>query len=135
MSKVLGAKVKLYIEDLGTGQVLAGQRNANLNRSVETINSTSKDSENDWTELLSGFKSWSIDADGALITDDTAYQTLETVFINGDLVVAYIEMPSGQKYRGICVITDFSNEFPFDDLAQYSITLQASGALEIVAPV
>lgn len=60
-------KVKLYIKDATTGKVLAGQRNATLNRSAESIDATSKDTEGFWTESLQDFKSWSIDADGAFV--------------------------------------------------------------------
>jgi TP901-1 family phage major tail protein len=126
-------KVKLYIKD-ATGQVLAGQRNATLSRSAETIDATAKDSAGNWTESLQGFKSFSIDADGAFVESDVAYGLLETAFVNGENVEAYLEFPSGVKYEGSCTITDFSLEFPFDDLVTYSISLQGSGALLVVQP-
>lgn len=129
--KVSGMKVKLFIKDATTGQVLAGQRNATLNRSAESIDATSKDTEGFWQESLQGFKSFSIDADGAFVQDDAAYQILETAFLNSENVDAYIEMPSGTKYEGNCTITDFSLEFPYDDLVTYSISLQGSGALSV----
>lgn len=133
--KVSGMKVKLYIKSATTGQILAGQRNATLNRSAETIDATSKDTEGFWTESLQGFKSFSIDADGAFVQDDAAYGILETAFVNSENVDVYIEMPSGTKYEGNCTITDFSLEFPYDDLTTYSISLQGSGALLVVPAV
>ncbi|MDR6120612.1 TP901-1 family phage major tail protein [Bacillus sp. SLBN-46] len=129
MSKITGAKVKLYIKDVTTGKVLGGQRNATLNRSAETIDATSKDTAGYWKESLTGFKEWSIDADGCFIESDAAYAILETAFVNGESVVAYIEFPSGLHYEGTCIITDFTLELPYDDLVQYSISLQGSGAL------
>lgn len=78
MSKITGMKVKLYIKDATTGQVLAGQRNASLKRSADSIDSTSKDTEGFWKESLQGFKSFSIDCDGAFVESDTAYGILET---------------------------------------------------------
>ncbi|MCU4842306.1 phage major tail protein, TP901-1 family [Bacillus cereus] len=130
-SKVSGMKVKLYVEDSATGKVLAGQRNATLNRSAESIDATSKDTEGFWKESLQGFKSFSIDADGAFVQDDEAYKILETKFLNSENVDVYLEMPSGTKYRGSCTITDFSLEFPYDDLVTYSISLQGNGALTV----
>lgn len=127
--KMSGMKCKLFIHDGLNGSLLAGQRNATLNRSAETIDATSKDTEGNWTESLPGFKSFSIDSDGAFVVDDVAYQTLETKFVNSENVVVYIEMPSGTKYVGECTITDFSLEFPYDDLTTYSLSLQGSGAL------
>lgn len=131
MGKVSGMKVKLYVEDETTGKVLAGQRNATLNRSAESIDATSKDTEGFWKESLQGFKSFSIDADGAYVTDDEAYQILENKFLNSENVKVYLQMPSGTKYAGECTITDFSLEFPYDDLVTYSISLQGSGALTV----
>ncbi|MDC2863498.1 phage major tail protein, TP901-1 family [Bacillus sp. BP-3] len=131
--KISGMKVKLYIEDATTGKVLGGQRNATLSRSAETIDATSKDTLGFWKESLQGFKEWSIDADGCFIESDAAYGLLETAFLNSENVNVYIELPSGTKYTGNCTITDFSLEFPYDDLVTYSISLQGSGALTVTA--
>ena len=130
---IVGSKVKVYIGTV-TGVVLAGQRSATLNRSAETIDTTTKDGDG-WAESESGMKSWSIDCDGAYIESDAAYGTLETAFLAGTKVDAYIQFPSGAKYSGKVVITDFPLEFPYDDLVTYSISLQGSGALAKVAGV
>ncbi|PEJ37275.1 phage major tail protein, TP901-1 family [Bacillus pseudomycoides] len=135
MAKMTGMKCKVYIEDATTGKLLAGQRNATLSRSAETVDATSKDTAGFWKENLSGFKEWSIDCDGAFIESDAAYGLLETAFLNSENVNVYIELPSGTKYKGNCTITDFSLEFPYDDIVTYSISLQGSGALEITAGV
>lgn len=129
MSKITGMKVKLFIGDAATGKVLAGQQGASLSRSAETIDATSKDTEGGWTESLAGFKSWSIDADGCFVESDEAYNTLETSFLSSESVPVYIEFPSGTKYSGQVIITDFPLEMPFDDLVKYSLSLQGSGAL------
>lgn len=71
--KITGMKVRLYIMDTEIGKVLAGQRNASLSRSAESIDSTSKDTEGYWKESLQGFKEWSIDCDGAYVESDEAY--------------------------------------------------------------
>lgn len=135
MAKMTGMKCKVYIEDAQTGKLLAGQRNATLSRSAETVDATSKDTAGFWKESLAGFKEFSIDCDGAFVESDTAYGLLETAFLNSENVNVYIELPSGTKYKGNCTITDFSLEFPYDDLVTYSISLQGSGALEITAGV
>ena len=129
MSKFSGMKVKLFIKDTVTGKILGGQKNATLNRSAETIDATSKDAEGFWQESIAGFKSWSIDCDGALIESDSAYEILETAFLNSANVDVYLDLPSGTKYQGNATITDFPLEFPYDDLATYSVSFQGSGAL------
>lgn len=130
MAKITGMQVKLYVMDV-TGKVLAGQKNATLNRSADSVDATSKDTAGFWKENLAGFKEFSIDADGAYVVDDAAYEALETAFINSESVDVYLEFPSGKKYSGNCIITDFSLEAPFDDLVSYNISLQGSGALTV----
>ncbi|MFB5197882.1 phage major tail protein, TP901-1 family [Neobacillus sp. KR4-4] len=132
MAKITGMNCKLYIKDATTGKLLAGQRNATLNRSAESIDATSKDTAGFWKESLQGFKEWSVDADGAFVESDEAYGLLEQAFIDSTNVVVYLQLPSGTKYEGSCTITDFSLEMPYDDLVTYSISLQGSGALNIV---
>ncbi|MDA2218767.1 MULTISPECIES: phage major tail protein, TP901-1 family [unclassified Bacillus cereus group] len=129
--KISGMKVKLYIEEATTGKVLAGQRNASLSRSAESIDATSKDTEGNWKESLQGFKEFSIDADGAFVESDEAYAILEKAFLDSENVNVYLEFPSATKYRGNCTITDFSLDMPYDDLVTYSISLQGNGALKI----
>lgn len=129
MGKVAGQKVKLYLHDSISGKLLAGQRSCTLNRSAETLDSTSKSSEGNWSESIAGQKSWSIDADGAFVVDDEAYSLLEQRYIEGEPVTAYIEMPSGNKYVGNCIITDLPIEANYDDLVTYSVSLTGTGAL------
>jgi TP901-1 family phage major tail protein len=130
--KITGMKVKLYIMDTETGKVLAGQRNASLSRSAESIDSTSKDTEGYWKESLQGFKEWSIDCDGAYVESDEAYAILEQKYLESENVDVYLEFPSGTKYQGNTSMSDFSLDLPYDDLVTYSISLQGIGALSII---
>ena len=124
---ISGVKVKVYIKD-ATGKVLGGQRGATLNRSAETMDATTKDGAG-WQENVAGLKSWGIDCDGVFVESDVAYELLEAAFLNGDNVVAYVELPSGTKYEGTCIVADLPLEFPYDDLSTYSVTLTGTGAL------
>jgi TP901-1 family phage major tail protein len=129
MAKMQGMKCKVYIVDTTTDTVLAGQRSATLNRSAETIDATSKDTEGYWKENLQGFKEWSIDCDGALVESDAAYALLEGKFLNSENVDVKIIMGSGTEYSGNAVLTDFPLDMPYDDLVTYSLSLTGSGAL------
>lgn len=131
--KQKGMKCKLYIVDgtdplNPTDKVLAGQRNATLNRSAETLDATSKDS-NGWKENEQGYKEWSVDADGVLVESDVAYGILETKWLNGENVNVVVIMESGTEYAGSAVITDFPLDMPYDDLVTYSLSLTGSGPL------
>lgn len=128
MSKQKGINCKVAVVDDITSKVIAGQRNATLNRSAETLDASSKDS--DWKENLQGMKEWSVDADGLLIESDEAYQYLEDKYMAGENIDVEITMGSGTKYSGNVVITDFPLEMPYDDLVTYSVSLTGSGPLE-----
>jgi len=124
MPKVKGVDVVIKI---GT-DLLGGQRSATLNRAGETIDVTTKDS-NGWKESEPGLKEWSIDCDGLFVESDTAYEALETAFLNGDKVSVELGMPSGLKYSGQAIITDFPLEAPYDDNVSYSVAFAGDGEL------
>lgn len=116
-------------------KVLAGQRGATLNRSSETLDGTSKDSEGGWMENLQGFKEWGVDCDGALVESDEAFDHLEERYEEGEPVNVIVELPSGKTYQGEAIITDFPIELPYDDLATYSLSLTGAGPLERIPSV
>lgn len=133
MGKVKGIKCKVQIFDIGdenNSTPLAGQRNATLNRSAEALDATTKDS--DWRENLQGIKEWSIDCDGLLVQSDEAYDRLEDIFMENGEVGVLITLPSGKKYSGKAVITDFPIEFPYDDMVAYTASFTGNGKLEKV---
>lgn len=107
--------------------VLGGQRGATLNRSTNTIDITTKLSD-EWSEKKAGIKEWSVDCDGLVVIDDTAFEALEAAYMNGTNVT--VEMALGSiKYTGQAVITSFPIEAPYDDEVSYSVTLEGTGPL------
>ncbi|MEB1809027.1 MAG: phage major tail protein, TP901-1 family [Bacillaceae bacterium] len=109
--------------------VLAGQRNATLNRSAEALDATSKDSEG-WKENEQGLKEWSVATDGLLVDGDTAFQALEEAYMNGTAVDVSVALPSGNEYSGKAIITDFPINAPYTDKVTYNVTFQGTGKLE-----
>lgn len=112
--------------------VLAGQRNATLNRSAETIDATSKDTAGNWMESIPGFKSWGVECESCYIADDASYQALEKAYLDGVnifVAVCFGDTTNAGVMTGEATITDFPIELPYNDLASYSLTLQGSGAL------
>lgn len=116
--------------------LLGGQRNATLNRSAETIDATSKDTEGNWMENIAGFKSWGVDMEAAYISDDAAYKVLEDAFLAGNNVYVLVIFGEptassvGNAMTGEVTITDFPIDLPYNDLVTYSLTLGGSGALK-----
>lgn len=129
-TKMTGMKCKVYIVDsLDAEKVLAGQRSATINRSADSIDASSKDTEGNWKQSLQGMKEWSIDCDGVLVESDAALSVLEEKFLNSENVDVVVIMQSGTKYKGSAAITDFPIDLPYDDVVTYSISLQGSGPL------
>ena len=116
------------------GEFVGGQRGATLNQTTETMETTSKTSDG-WRTYVPSFKEWSIDADGVLIASDEAFEALKTAYNNGEPVQVKLVDTDGAGYEGNCIIGEFPIEFPYDDLATYSVTLQGTGELvNIEAP-
>ena len=130
MSKIAGVDVLLSIEGTtpGTYVILGGQSGATLNRSTNVVDTTSKDALG-WAENVAGVNSWSLECDGFIASGDEGYTKLETLWMARSTVSAQIEMPSGAKYTGSCIIADLPMEFPQDGAATYKVTLTGTGAL------
>ncbi len=127
-----GYDALIYVDQSGAGTnfvKVAGQRGANLTRSLETIDVTDKDSLN-WMEYLASLRSWTLDFDGLVELDDSGYTWLETCFTNRSTVQVRLSAPNGSTtYIGSAIITELSNEAPHDDAFTFSASFQGTGAL------
>lgn len=135
MAKVAGVDVLLYanVGETATRQVVGGQSGATLNRETNVIEVTSK--ESGWAENLTGVKSWSIDCEGYVVVDDTAYTALEEAWEEGTEIDVEIVVPSGSTYSGKAIIASFPLEAPQDDAMTFSLSLTGTGALSKAASV
>lgn len=127
MAKVAGVDVLLYSKIGGTKTVVGGQSGATLNRETNVLEVTSK--ESGWAENLAGVKSWSIECEGYVVVDDTAYDALEQAWEDGVEIDVEIAVPSGNTYAGKAIIASFPLEAPQDDAMTFSLSLTGSGAL------
>ena len=102
-----------------------------INRSADTIEITSKDTQGGWKAYLAGMKEWSIDNDGLFVPNDESHKILSQAFNSGDPVC--IKVVDGKRkigmFGGLAVVTDYPIEAPHDDAATYSITLSGMGEL------
>lgn len=135
MATIKGVDVLIEI-NTGTVELpvytkIGGQRGCSISREKETLETTTKDS-NGWQEFEAGFKSWSISADGLIITDDVAYEKLEDSYLSDEKLLIHVKMPSGVKYQGFAICTSLENDLPYDDEISYSTEFQGSGELKKV---
>ena len=133
---VAGKDILLQVWDIpasGTPTLLAiaGQQSLTLNRSADSIEVSTKDTEGGWKSYIAGMKEWSIDLDGVFLKDDASHRTIQEAFNNGDLLCVKITntKTSEDLFGGTVAVTDYPLEFPYDDTASYSLSLQGNGAL------
>lgn len=110
---------------------VSGQQGLTINRSADSIEVTSKDTEGGWKAKISGMKEWSIDNDGLYVMDDESHQALSLAFDAGDPVC--LKVINGKTktgmFGGLAYITDYPIEAPYDDAMTYSLTFDGNGKL------
>lgn len=106
---------------------LGGQQGANLVRQAQVIDITNKINA-EWSESLSGTKSWSIVCSGLYIVNDNSFALLEDAFMNNKPVEVSINVGS-QQLRGKALITEFPLSAVFNKEFKYNLRLLGTGAL------
>ena len=106
---------------------LGGQQGANLVRQAQVIDITNKINA-EWSESLSGIKSWSIVCTGLYIVNDNSFALLENAFMNNKPVEVSINVGS-QQLRGKALITEFPLSAVFNKEFKYNLRLLGTGAL------
>ena len=130
---VAGTDIILAVFDATGTDLLAisGQKGLTINRSADSIEVTSKDTQGGWKSKIAGMKEWSVDNDGFYIPSHASHKAIGTAFQNSDPVCIKIVNGKTKKsmFGGLAYVTDYSLEAPFDDGMTYSISLEGNGAL------
>lgn len=134
VAKALAGKDILLAIWNATGDKLlaiSGQQGLTINRSADSIEITSKDTEGGWKSKIAGMKEWSIDNDGIYVPNDESHTILSQAFENGDPVCLKVVNGKTKKgmFGGLAVITDYPLEAPYDDSVTYSLTFEGMGKL------
>ena len=106
---------------------LGGQQGASLVRQAQVIDITNKINA-EWSESLSGTKSWSIVCSGLYIVNDNSFALLEDAFMNNKPVEVSINVGS-QQLKGKALITEFPLSAVFNKEFKYNLRLLGTGAL------
>ena len=106
---------------------LGGQQGANFMRQAQVINITNK-INSEWSENLSGTKSWSLSCSGLYVVNDKSFALLEDAFMNNKPVEVSINVGS-QQLRGKALITEFPLSAVFNKEFKYNLRLLGTGAL------
>lgn len=128
-----GKDLLLAIWNADGTEILAvgGQKSLTINRSADTVEITSKDTEGGWKSYIAGMKEWSIDTDGIYVKNDESHAILSAAFDAGDPVCVKVYDNKRKKgmFGGLAVITDYPIEAPYDDSVTYSLTFSGMGKL------
>lgn len=107
---------------------LGGQQGANFVRQAQIIDITNK-INSEWSESLSGVKSWSVVCSGLYIVNDKSFDLLEEAFINNKTVDVSISVGTKQL-KGKALITEFPLSAIFNKEFKYNLRLLGTGSLE-----
>lgn len=121
----------VFNEDGSKLLAISGQQGLTINRSADSIEITSKDTQGGWKSKIAGMKEWSIDNDGIYVPGDESHNVLSTAFESGNPVCVKVvnNKTKTGMFGGLAVITDYPIEAPHDDAVTYSISLEGMGAL------
>lgn len=118
---------------------LGAARNKSLTMSADTVDATADDSAGSFRDTLITYKTFEVAVDGVTARDDGTtvnQQLLFNHFVTDPQPYVWIRLTGPiNTVIGFCVLTEFSQEFPYDDVATYSMTASATsrpGGLESV---
>lgn len=128
-----GKDIMLCIFDSTGANLVAvsGQQSLTINRSADSVEVNSKDTEGGWKSKIAGMKEWSIDCDGVYINGDDSQTILSNAFAGSTPVCVKIINTKTKKglFGGLAYITDYPIEAPYDDAMTYSLSLDGIGKL------
>ena len=130
MPKVKGSLILLEVEDApGTYYTCAGQDNLDLDRSLTTTDTTTKDSySHGFKEYEAELLDWKVKLDGAIELNDQGFDKLDDAFMNREEISVKIINVNGKQYTGKGIITSFPISAPKEN-AKYTIEIQGTGPL------
>lgn len=109
---------------------LGAARNKSLTMSADTVDATADDSVGSFRDTLITYKTFETSIDGVTKRDDgttSNQQILFNHFVTDPQPYVWIRLTGPiNTVIGFCVLTEFSQEFPYDDIATYSITASAT---------
>lgn len=109
---------------------LGAARNKSLTMSADTVDATADDSAGGFRDTLITYKTFEVSIDGVTKRDDgttSNQQLLFNHFVTDPQPYVWIRLTGPiNTVIGFCILTEFSQEFPYDDIATYSITASAT---------
>lgn len=108
--------------------VVGGQKEASLEMSAETIDTTTKTSGG-WKQSIAGIRSWTSSCGGIYFLSDNGLEATEDKFMKGETVDLEFSKNGALKFSGKAIITSMSYEAGQDDVVAYTISFDGAGVL------
>ncbi len=109
---------------------LGAARNKSMTMSADTVDATADDSAGGFRDTLITYKTFEVAIDGVTARDDGTtvnQQLLFNHFVTDPQPYVWVRLTGPiNTVIGFCVLTEFSQEFPYDDVATYSMTASAT---------
>lgn len=109
-------------------QTLGGQRDAQLQRTVDEVNLTSKDSSG-WHDGAPVIRNVRITAGHLAIESGAALQALDYVYTNQAKVHVQLATPAGNTYTGVGTLAQWNFDGPYTDGLTGSCEVMIAGVL------
>lgn len=110
---------------------IGGQSGAKLSRKADTkeLKGHKLQATGHAKEYEYGDTSWDISCDGVLIKDEEAYAALVTAQEARTKVKVRVKEGTEFVREGLALVTGLDEDYPYEDDATYSLTLQGTGVL------
>ncbi len=109
---------------------LGAARNKSKTMSADTVDATADDSVGSFRDTLITYKTFEVSIDGVTKRDDgttSNQQVLSNHFETDPQPYVWIRLTGPINTTvAFCVLTEFSEEYPYDDVATYSMTASAT---------
>lgn len=110
---------------------LGAARNKSITMSADTVDATADDSVGSFRDTLITYKTFEVSIDGVTKRDDgttSNQQLLFNHFVTDPQPYVWIRLTGPiNTVIGFCILTEFSQEFPYDEIATYSLTASSTG--------
>lgn len=114
-----------------TWMPLGAAKNKSLTMSADTVDATDDSSVGSFRETLITYKTFEASVDGNTRRDDgtvSNQQVLFKHFVEDPQPYVWLRMTGPiNTVIGFCVLTEYSQEYPNDDIATYSVSASATG--------
>jgi len=117
------------------GEEVTEAKDVTVNLTRSEIEDTARDT-NGWRSFIAGLAEWTIEFN--LLKKyprSTPASAIETAFLNGTILTnVRVEDAEGYGITGDAVVTDYTEEQPYEDVVANSITLRGRGEPTQVSP-